>query len=383
MSQPALVLITTSFPIQGDGSEAAGGFVADLVEELAKHVPMRVVAPGAKCIIEHHSDRIEVFRYAAPQRPLSTLKLWRPSDLLALGRVLIAGATATRSAAQAGPTCHLLALWALPSGYWARRVSRQIGIPYSTWALGSDIWSLGRIPIVRSLLRTVLREAAACFADGVELAQDTHRIASREVEFLPSTRAISKSRSSPLKSEPPYRLLFLGRWHPNKGIDLLLEAMRLLSQRDWQRIEAVEICGGGPMEASVRQGVAILQQAGRPVQLQGYLDKEAAEATILRADYLLIPSRIESIPVVFSDAIKLGCPVVSTPTGDLPGLIEKFAVGVSASEGSAAAMAEAISVAVNSAPSQFQTGLGKLATMFSLSESIAPRLLGLALGGRG
>src|SRR5690606_36196482 len=43
---PALVIVTSSFPISGDGSEAAGTFVADLAEELAKHVPIRIVAPG-------------------------------------------------------------------------------------------------------------------------------------------------------------------------------------------------------------------------------------------------------------------------------------------------------------------------------------------------
>lgn len=49
MSAPrALVLIATSFPILGDGSEAAGSFVSDLAEELAKHPPVRVVAPGTR-----------------------------------------------------------------------------------------------------------------------------------------------------------------------------------------------------------------------------------------------------------------------------------------------------------------------------------------------
>ncbi|MBK8122824.1 MAG: hypothetical protein IPK54_04560 [Dokdonella sp.] len=42
----ALVLVTTSFPIAGDGSEAAGSFVSDLVEEVAVKTPVRVVAPG-------------------------------------------------------------------------------------------------------------------------------------------------------------------------------------------------------------------------------------------------------------------------------------------------------------------------------------------------
>ena len=59
-----------------------------------------------------------------------------------------------------------------------------------------------------------------CYSDGIKLAEDTRRIAGREVQFLPSTRRIGRVRSEPPRAAAPYRLLFLGRWHPNKGIDL-------------------------------------------------------------------------------------------------------------------------------------------------------------------
>ena len=201
--QPAIVLVTTSFPILGDGSEAAGSFVSDLAEELAKHLPVRVVAPGAHSTREHWADNVEVFRFAAPDKPLSTLKPWMPSDLLAIRRVLAAGEAATREAANAGPTAHILALWALPSGHWARRVSRQAGVPYSVWTLGSDIWTLGRIPVVRSHLRRVLRDAHTCYSDGLKLADDTRAICGREVEFLPST---ASSAPAPRRSSQRRRI---------------------------------------------------------------------------------------------------------------------------------------------------------------------------------
>jgi glycosyltransferase involved in cell wall biosynthesis len=362
----ALVLVTTSFPIRGDGSEAAGSFVSDLAEELAKHLPVRVVAPGTQTRRESWTGGVEVFRFAAPAKPLSTLKPWNPRDLLALWRVLATGEAATRQAVQAGPAAHILALWALPPGHWARRVSLEAGVPYSVWTLGSDIWTLGRIPLVRGHLRRVLRAAHTCYSDGLQLAEDTRRIGGREVEFLPSTRRIERTRTAPLKSAPPYRLLFLGRWHPNKGVDLLIDALKLLRDDDWQRIEAVEICGGGPLEPLVRAGVQQLRDAGRPVELRGYLDKAAAEEAILRADYLLIPSRIESIPVVFSDAMKLGCPVVCTPVGDLGRLVAEHVAGVVALEASKAAINDAIRRAVSQAALQFGAGVNGAAAAFDI-----------------
>ena len=381
-SRAALVVVTTSFPMTSDGSEAAGSFVSDFAEELAQHVPVRVVAPGLAGTREQWADSVDLFRFKAPGKPLSALNPLNPSDLRAIHHVLKTGSAATQEALRAGPTAHILALWALPSGHWARLAARATGVPYSVWTLGSDIWSLGRIPLVRSYLRRVLREAHTCYSDGLKLADDTRRICGREVEFLPSTRRIENTRTAPLSSAPPYRLLFLGRWHPNKGVDLLIDALNLLSDEDWQRIKAVEISGGGPMEAEVAAGAEALRAIGRPVELRGYLAKPAAEEAILRADYLLIPSRIESIPVVFSDASKLRCPVVAMPVGDLELMVTAIpACGVLAEEVSGPAFCRAIRAALASAPSAFDQGLARVTERFDMArigERLCQRLLGYA-----
>lgn len=374
MSKPALVLVTTSFPSSDDGSEAAGSFVSDLAEELARHLPVRVVAPGHESLRQTWRGSVEVFRFAAPDRPLSTLKPWRAGDLVAIWRVLRAGQVATDAAVRAGATAHILALWALPSGYWARNAARAAGIAYSTWALGSDIWTLGRLPLVRTILRRVLRDAAHCYSDGLKLAADTRRIAGREVEFLPSTRRIDLRDVPPPRHAPPYRLLFLGRWHPNKGVDLLLDALALLEDDDWQRIERVEIQGGGPLDASVRQQVASLRAAGHPVVLGGFLPKADAEAAIARADWVLIPSRIESIPVVFSDAMKLGRPVVAMPVGDLPELILEHGVGYSAPSVSAQGFAAAMAQMLRARGVGFERATAAISAHFDLECTIAPKL---------
>ena len=365
MSAP-LVLVTTSFPIKGDGSEAAGSFVADLVEELAKHVPVRVVAPGPEAMWQRWSERVEVYRFAAPSRPLSTLKPWHPRDLGWITRVMRGGIEATRAAAGDG-VGHILALWGLPCGEWARRAAKEHGIGYSVWMLGSDVWTLGRLPLLRGALGRVIRQAEHAYADGYQLAVDAQRIAGIPVAFLPSTRGIGL-RDPPLpRDQPPYRLLFLGRWHRNKGVDLLLDALGLLVDEDWQRIECVEIQGGGPLEPLVRARVATLKAQGRPVEAGRYLTKPEAEAAIVRADWVLIPSRIESIPVVFSDAMKLGRPVVAMPVGDLPVLLGQHDVGVAVDSVSGAAFAKALAIALGRGASAHVSGLCQCAANFDLA----------------
>ncbi len=374
MSAPALIVVTTSFPSGGDGSEAAGSFVSDLVDELSLHIPVRVVAPGTRDAVEERSQNITVYRYAAPDRPLSTLNLRSPRELCQIGGVLRSGQRATDAAVTAGKSARILALWALPSGHWARRAALRCKVPYAVWTLGSDIWSLGRIPLVRSLLRQVLRDAAICYSDGLQLAEDTQRIAGRSVEFLPSTRRIDLRDPPPMRDQPPYRLLFLGRWHPNKGVDLLLDALAMLSDDDWKRIERVEIQGGGPLEGLVRERVAVLAGVGRPVVAGQFLSKVDAEAAIARADWVLIPSRIESIPVVFSDAMKLRRPVIANPVGDLPALVGNCHSGVSVEQVSVQAYAHALQKACALQGADIPKGMESVAQQFELRH-IVDRIL--------
>jgi glycosyltransferase involved in cell wall biosynthesis len=366
-------LVTTSFPIESDGSEAAGSFVADLVVALAEHVDVRVVAPGKRMEKETWSDRVEIYRYSAPPFPLSILKPWRPGDLRWIARVLREGAAATRDAAIGAS--HLFALWGLPCGEWARRAARANGIAYSAWMLGSDVWTLGRVPVLRGMLARVIRHASHAYADGYHLAEDAQRIAGVPVAFLPSTRRIDLVDPAPPREKPPYRVLFLGRWHPNKGVDLLLDALLQLDDADWHNIECIEIQGGGPLEPLVRERVAALQAARRPVQAGRFLAKPDAEAAIVRADWIVIPSRIESIPVVFSDAVKSGRPVVATPVGDLPRLVKDDpACGVLAETVSATAIAGALRATVDSDPTGYSAGVRKQAAEFALP-AITQRLL--------
>jgi glycosyltransferase involved in cell wall biosynthesis len=367
-----LVIVTSSFPIRHDGSEAAGSFVADFVDALARHVLVRVVAPGPATAIEPWSDRVDVYRYIAPSQPLSTLKPWYPAHLFWILRVLRSGAAATRSAI-ADDAGHVFALWGLPCGEWARRASIQARIGYSVWLLGSDVWSLGRVPLLRSMLARVIRDADRVYADGYQLADDAKRLSGREPAFLPSTRDIVDDPASTRRASPPFRLLFLGRWHRNKGVDLLLDALAMLTDSDWMRIERIDIEGGGPLDEFVRTRARALRARGRPVDVGGFLDKRAAATAISACDWLLIPSRIESIPVVFSDAMKLHRPVVATPVGDLPRLLHDRACGIVCDRADATSFAEGLRTALQGGRID-ENDFREIAELFSL-ESIAARLL--------
>lgn len=371
-----ILLITTSFPEQIPGSEAAGSFVEDFAEALSKHINVTVIAPGRSNLSEADNGNLTVRRFKVPYLPLSLLKPYNPAHWPLIINTLNAGQREVERLINEEEVDYIMALWVLPSGYWARNIWKKHAIPYSVWALGSDIWHLGRIPVVKNLLRTVLQDSDTCFADGYILKKDVEKISGKSCEFLASTRRLPKVGEKNLSTAQPYKLAYLGRWHHNKGTDLLLDSLRLLSDEDWERIEEVRIFGGGPLEKIVRSGYALLKEAGRPVLLGGYVDKTQAARLLLWADYLLIPSRMESIPVTFSDAMQCMCPVIATPVGDLPRLLSDYQVGVLAKNLSPQAFAFALSQTLQQSPQKFAAGLEHVANEFSLEhivETLLPR----------
>lgn len=365
-NHPHIAIVTTSFPIQANGQEAAGSFVYDLCRELGRHTRVSVVAPY--CSDKAPSAKINICWYRVPRLPLSLLSPANPVHWPAILTALRSGHRALLSLVNGShPPDHILCLWALPCGYWARSIASISGIPYSIWALGSDIWTLGKVPVVRKILGRVLHDAQHCFADGLDLVRMTSELAGRSCRFLPSSRLLCDEPPQQQPSDqPPFRLAFLGRWHINKGVDLLLDALNIIDSKTWNDIASVRITGGGPLAPDVLCQSEALQKQGRPVSVEGYKNRDEARELMQWADYIIIPSRIESIPVIFSDAMQSARPVISTPVGDLAQLLRRYNAGILAADATADAIADAIGTAVQRNPRTISAGLTEAAKQFDL-----------------
>jgi glycosyltransferase involved in cell wall biosynthesis len=94
----------------------------------------------------------------------------------------------------------------------------------------------------------------------------------------------------------------------------------------------------------------------------GFVDRRAAAQLLDWTDYVLIPSRLESIPLIFSDAMQAHRPVICTPTGDLPSLLDQYRVGVLAPEvdmnAFVAALRSGLSLNPTSFGSEFERACG-------------------------
>jgi len=89
----------------------------------------------------------------------------------------------------------------------------------------------------------------------------------------------------------------------------------------------LHVVGGGSLEGELRKQIAAdgLQEA---VLLHGSLPTEELTSYLLACDAVVIPSRSESIPLVFGEAVQAGKPLIVTDVGDMGDLIRKYGGGV-------------------------------------------------------
>ena len=95
----------------------------------------------------------------------------------------------------------------------------------------------------------------------------------------------------------------VGRLHPQKGLDVLLDAVAPLRAR----VPAVHVVlvGEGPLDGDLRRRIAA-DALGAVVHLVG--PTPDAAGALAAADVVAVPSRWESGPLVVAEALELGRP---------------------------------------------------------------------------
>ena len=110
------------------------------------------------------------------------------------------------------------------------------------------------------------------------------------------------------KSEPhPLRLLFLGRLHPIKGLENLLQALTLANEK-----ATLAICGKGEAtyESHLRSLAGDLKLGNR-VRFLGRVEGSAREQQFREADVCVVPSFKESFGAVVGESLARGVPVIA------------------------------------------------------------------------
>ena len=159
-------------------------------------------------------------------------------------------------------------------------------------------------------------------------------------------------------------LLYLGRLSPEKGPDILLDALSDLNKSGTKI--GLTIAGDGPLMDSLR---AKTRDHGleASVKFLGYVND--APALLKRARWLVMPSRTEGLPMSALEAMSHRTPIIATRVGELPNVIEQDCGGLLVPPENASALSAALLAATTMSESDWQ--LKSLQAFETVSERFA------------
>ncbi|OGP92641.1 MAG: hypothetical protein A2156_04605 [Deltaproteobacteria bacterium RBG_16_48_10] len=321
-----ICIITSSFPSRSDDLVHAP-FLVEFIEGLKKrgHQPF-VFTQDGEGLKESFLEGVQVewFQWMGSKRPLVHLNALHPLDCLRMVSLFYRGREALLPFLKENQIEACLALWVLPGGYFANHAFRKTRIPYSVWTLGSDIYRYGKNPFLYRVMKRVIQEARGVFADGFDLAKRVEERFQRNCVFLATTRRLREREEMPQpQPSSPQPFLFVGRLERVKGIDVLLQSMALLKEEGEDA--HLTIIGKGSLEEWARNFIE-KRGLGLNITLMGNVPDASLISHYASSACVVIPSRSESIPLVFSEALSFDREMIVTEVGDLGGLGRRYGV---------------------------------------------------------
>jgi teichuronic acid biosynthesis glycosyltransferase TuaC len=225
-----------------------------------------------------------------------------------------------------------------PEGLAAALAGLVLRVPV-TVTLRGMLPLLAPFRLRRPQLRFALRRAARVIAVSESLKRDAValgvppervRVIGNGIDpglFRPQDRTEAR-RSLGLPKYGPL-LVSVGTMAPRKGFHLVMEAMAKLG-KSWPTLRFAIIGGDGAegaMTAELRQLAERLKIAGRVI-FAGPRERGELASWYAAADLFVLATAHEGCPNVVLEALACGTPVVATPVGSIPELLDPRTTGL-------------------------------------------------------
>lgn len=159
--------------------------------------------------------------------------------------------------------------------------------------------------------RRLLARAASIHCTSLGEARQVESRTGRKASVVPNLLRLEPLLASRRAESPAARILFLGRLHESKGLDLLLRA--IASLRAAALVPALDVAGtGSPQE--LRTMSSLVEELGLASQVRflGHLDDAARTAALSEAWLMALPTAQENFGNALFEALAAGVPVLSS-----------------------------------------------------------------------
>lgn len=361
-------IITSSYSISRSDARNAGVFVRDIASTMASFGhEISVLTPWTTGTREPERNvSVDFFPWLGKSHDIASKDIRNPMNLIKQSSLILSGMVHIRKFITEHNPQALLAMWAIPSGLFCWHATKRMSVPYGVWVLGSDIWNRNKYPFGDRIVKRILADAEFRFADGIQLANEVKEITNLPCSFVPSSRNLPVSNRSGIKviKNRPIQFLFIGRYELNKGPDILIDAMKILA--DSGESYFLRMFGGGSLKQTMVEQVRGYEDF---IMIGDYATPREVVDQMSDCDWLVIPSRIESIPLILSDAVQARIPIVATEVGDLKYLFENYKIGITAPSPNPSELATAMKLAASTDRETFNDGLRHASGFFDLNST--------------
>lgn len=216
---------------------------------------------------------------------------------------------------------------------------KRLGLPIVSWQHNAFLK-----PWNERLLRWRAGASDLWVADSAqvaELTKDRLGVSDNDLVTWPIFAADPEAPQSSLwRAGETLQIGSLGRLHPAKGYDFLIEALALLKQRGFEAATpfCIRVGGIGKDEAALK---AQAEAAGVDViEFEGFVEEPAAFLAGLHL--YLQPSRREGFCIAAHEAMQAGLPVIVSRTGEMPFTVNDPEIGLTVPVADVAALADAL-----------------------------------------
>jgi len=165
-------------------------------------------------------------------------------------------------------------------------------------------------------------------------------ITKRKIVYLPNSIDINLFK--PGKQKDENTLLFVGRISQDKGVHILLKSLQRI--KDPTRLIII-----GPPDWNVNYYQNILKmiesenrKGKHEIKYLGAMEQSKLIEWYQKASILVLPSFIEGFPVTILEALACETPVIATPVGGIPEIINNYKTGILVPIGDSACLADKI-----------------------------------------
>jgi glycosyltransferase involved in cell wall biosynthesis len=241
-----------------------------------------------------------------------------------------------------------------PDGLAAVLLGQFFKKPVVVSARGSDINRYSKFPLIRTWLRYTLTRADRVIAVSQALKETMAKLGvpAEKIKVIPNGVDLNKFKPLPKQNArealglPAYQrvILSVGHLTANKGFDLLIRAMKILSEQHKDKNLCLVIVGDGNEKEDLEKLVAALELQDRVI-FAGAIAHEELHLWYSTADLFCLASGQEGWPNVLLESLACGAPMVATPVGGIPEIIRSAKIGL-LTERNEAKIAETIALAL-------------------------------------